>query len=394
MWIKRDFEQYIQSLGGLPIKILKGPRQVGKTALLTHTRMGMVVYFDDSATRRFAAENPRAFLDQYQGPLILDEATLVPDLFLELKRRVDEHRRDKAKGLAPEYWITGSNQTLLQKQVRESLAGRASYFDLNTLSIHELGQFDPANFYFRGGWPQLNIGEDLDPSRYLNDLISTFIEKDIVAAAGIERKASFSKALGLIAGRVGQLFNASDIAVNCGVSVTTIQSWVALLEENGILRVLYPYASNVNTRLTKAPKVFFEDVSIATRLQGWSEFKPLMVSPYLGNLFENCVLSEICRFFTNRGDKPKVEYLRTKEKTEIDFLVTLSNQRHLAIEAKITPVSLGRDAEKLLQSVKQELNIVESWVVSPTQLESRLSNAKNVGIENLWEEIERLEARA
>ena len=223
--------------------------------------------------------------------------------------------------------------------VRESLAGRASYFDLNSLSIHELGQFDPSNHYFRGGWPQLNIGEDLDSSRYLNDLISTFIEKEIVAAAGIERKASFSKALGLIAGRVGQLLNASEIAVNCGVSVTTIQSWVALLEENGILRVLNPYASNVNTRFTKAPKVFFEDVSIATRLQGWSDFKPLMVSPYLENLFENCVLSEI-----------------------------------------------------FLQSLKQELNILESWVVSPTQLESHLFNAKNVGIENLWKELHRLES--
>ncbi len=93
---------------------------------------------------------------------------------------------------------------------------------------------------------------EINTVNYLNDFIATFIEKDIISAAGIEKKAAFTKALQLAAGRVGQLINYSDIAKNIGVDVTTLQSWVALLEENGILRIVHPFFSNLNQRLIKA----------------------------------------------------------------------------------------------------------------------------------------------
>jgi predicted AAA+ superfamily ATPase len=73
---------------------------VGKTALLHHLKLGRLISFDDAATRNFALSNPRGFLDQLDEPLFLDEVTLVPELFLELKRRVDEYRR-QPQGLQP-----------------------------------------------------------------------------------------------------------------------------------------------------------------------------------------------------------------------------------------------------------------------------------------------------
>ena len=92
----------------------------------------------------------------------------------------------------------------------QALAGRASYFYLNTLSVHELGDLWSLNSYLlRGGWPELYASPQLDPSRYLNDIVTTYIEGDIVIAAGIERRAAFLKVLHLVASRVGQLFLAS-----------------------------------------------------------------------------------------------------------------------------------------------------------------------------------------
>lgn len=82
--------------------------------------------------------------------------------------------------------MTGSNQTLLYENVRQSLAGRASYFDFNTLSLHELlhsqskldASLDNALFermlealLFRGGWPELWTNPDISIERYLNDLL-------------------------------------------------------------------------------------------------------------------------------------------------------------------------------------------------------------------------------
>lgn len=390
MWIKRDFLRFLQEKKekSLPIKVLKGPRQVGKTSLLDHLGTHKLVLFDDLGIRSLAQENPRFFFEQFTGPLILDEATLAPQLFPEIKRRVDESRRKQLKGEYSEeidIWITGSNQTLLQKTVRESLAGRANYFALNTLSVHEMvSTFHHTSllktFFMRGGWPELHALPDLPAVPYLNDFISTFIEKDIVSAAGIEKRAAFSKALQLTAGRVAQLLNYSDIAKNVGVDITTIQSWISLLEQNGILRIVQPYYTNLNQRLIKAPKIYFEDVGLAARLQGWSEFEPLLLSPLSGHLFETLVLAEITRFFMNRGEIPEVYFLRSKDQVEVDFLVQLPNQRFLAIEVKMTPENLSGAQLRLLDSL--QLNIVEKWIVT-SQRSTDFASARVVPLEQI-----------
>ncbi len=397
MWIQRDLLKFLQRSKALtlPVKILRGPRQVGKTSLLHHLGTHKLVLFDDLGIRNLAQENPALFLDQFTGPLILDEATLAPQIFPELKRRIDiERRRQQEAGSAStiDLWITGSNQTLLHKAVRESLAGRANYFQLNTLSLHEWESafsqpFSLRTVFMRGGWPELYASPDLNPVQYLNDFIATFIEKDIVTAAGIEKKAAFSKILQLIAARVAQLLNYSDIAKNVGVDTTTVQSWIAILEQNGILRILQPYYNNLNQRLIKTPKVYLEDVGLAVRLQGWSEFEPLILSPYFGNLLETLALSEITRFFINRGELPEVYFLRSKEQVEVDFLVQLSNQRWIAIEVKATPIDLSASQLHLLASLR--LNIIEKWIVSPAG-STNFANARLVLHNQIFQNLERL----
>lgn len=398
MWIQRDLLKFLQNHTGktLPIKILRGPRQVGKTSLLHHLGTHQLILFDDLTIRNFAQENPALFFEQFTGPLILDEATLAPQIFPELKRRVDLERRrrqEKATSIALDIWITGSNQTLLQKEVRESLAGRANYFLLNTLSLHEwkntfLKPISLRDMFMRGGWPELHASPELNSVQYLNDFIATFIEKDIVSAAGIEKKAAFSKVLQLAAARVGQLLNHSDIAKNVGVDTTTVQAWISLLNQNGIVRILQPFHTNLNQRLIKTPKIYLEDTGLAVRLQGWSEFDPLLLSPYFGSLLENLVLAEITRFFINRGAQPEIYFVRSKEQVEVDFLVQLSNQRFIAVEVKTTPMDLTASKLSLLSSLK--LNIVENWVVTFTE-SMNFANARSILCDHIFQNLERLE---
>ncbi len=386
MWFNRDFSNYIGQMHALPIKVLKGPRQVGKTSLLEKLGRYKTIYFDDLATRRFAQENPRLFFEQLNGAYILDEATLAPEIFPELKRRVDETRRDSSKPHL-DIWITGSNQTLLQKAVSESLAGRASYFDLNTLSLHELQNFDLPNFFLRGGWPGLCTDLKLSPVRYLNDLISTFIEKDIVAAAGIEKKEAFGKTLNLISGRVCELMIFSDIAKNVGAEVQTVQSWVELLAQNGLITRIPCFSSNLNQRLIKTPKYIFNDVALAVRLQGWSQYEPLMTSPSFGKLMENVAISEVVKFFLNRGEPHKLYYVRSKEKVEFDLLIELPNQKFIAAEIKSTPKDWTPEQLKLLDSLK--LKVIDKWVISPTP-SLNFKNSRVVEFKNIWDELEKI----
>ena len=393
MWIPRDFDGGRIAAGSLPIKVLKGPRQVGKTSVLEEMRTHRVVYLDDVTLRTRAIDDPKGFLDSLPRAVVLDEASLAPPLFGELKRRIDEYRRSTrsapAPGTPPDVWITGSNQTLLHRHVRESLAGRASYFDLNTLSIHELvDDWTIADHLFLGGWPELRVSPQLDPIRYLNDLVATFIERDIVSAAGIERHAAFTKCLQLTAARVGQLMNYTDIAVAAGVELTTVQSWLTILETNGILRRLLPYSTNLNQRLVKSPKYYFEDVALATRLQGWTDRKALFESPLAGALVENLAVSEVARFFVNRGLQPRLNHVRSKEKVEIDLLVHLSNDRALAVEVKSSPCGFDRRQLRLLDSLG--LNVVERWVVTPVGSGTD-DTSKVVPFTRIWQELDRLE---
>jgi len=384
MWIQRDLSINSVAEGALPIKVLRGPRQVGKTSLLARLGTHQVVYLDDAATRLRAQEDARFFLDQLPARIILDEAPLAPALFPELKRRVDQ-ARIKHQGELPDVWLTGSNQTLMHQEVGESLAGRASYFDLNTLSAHELGElWSLRSYLLRGGWPELYASPQLESSRYLNDIVSTYIERDIVIAAGIERRAAFLKVLHLLAGRVGQLFVASDLARDAGVDATTVQSWVSLLATNAVVFPLPAYFSNLNKRLTKAPKYFFYDVGLAVRLQGWSEIDPIMNSPLFGHLLENIVVGEVIRFFLNRGTRPSLYFVRSKEKVEIDLLVELGNQRYLAMEVKTTPEPWTPRQHELVDSLG--LTVVEKWVVSTSPALS-FKGTSVVAIPDLWERL-------
>lgn len=397
MWIERDLLKFLKNDKGkrLPIKVLRGPRQVGKTTLLNHLKTHKLILFDDLGIRKLASENPSLFFEQFTGPLILDEATLAPEIFPELKKRVDQERRqhlETGKPVSIDIWITGSNQTLLQKAVRESLAGRANYYYLNTLSLHEWetsfrGSYSLRTTFMQGGWPELYATAGLNPVQYLNDFIATFIEKDIVTAAGIEKRSAFSKALQLSSGRVGQLLNSSDIAKNVGVDTTTVQSWMALLEQNGILRILSPYYTNLNQRLIKTPKIYFEDTALAVRLQGWNEYDPILLSPYFGNLVENLALSEISRFFMNRGEPIDIFFVRSKDQVEVDFLLKLPNQRYIAIEVKSTPVDFTKQQIQLLDSLK--LNIIEKWVVAPAK-STDFAHSRVIPLDQIFEELEKL----
>jgi len=143
----------------------------------------------------------------------------------------------------------------------------------------------------------------------------------------------------------------------------------------------------LDQRLIKTPKIFFEDVGLAVRLQGWSEFEPILLSPYFGNLLENLALSEITRFFINRGEQPEIYFVRSKEQVEIDFLLKISNQRFIAIEVKATPTDLTSQQMHLLDSLK--VNIIDKWVVSSVR-SNDFAKARVVLLDQIFNELERI----
>lgn len=394
MWIPRQLGSALRR-PSLPARVLLGPRQTGKSALLTRELGGDAVWLslDDLQVRQRAQQDPSLLLESSGlsagTPIILDEAAQAPHLFPEIKRRIDEARR--AGQQEPEIWITGSNRLLLTDQVRESLAGRASYFSLHSCSVAELGAHATmGDWFMRGGYPELYARPELDAARYFSDYVRTFVEKDVAAAAGILQTEGFLRALQLLAARTGTLLNATDIGQLIGVKGQTVTTWLDVLQQNAIALRLAPYHSNMNKRLVRTPKIYFLDVGLAAHLQGWRTVEPLLASPQAGPLFETLVLAELVRTRDHLDLPLTLHFWRTKEGEEIDFLVEVHGPGHprwIAIEAKFSNQQV--DAMAVPQTLAREFpDLHEIWIVTPGGAEGRLSpQSRQVPIRQLAERV-------
>lgn len=352
MYIKRDITQLLSNSTQW-IQMLLGPRQCGKSTLFSALDDQLVreISFDDLHMRQIANQDPALFLQQFTPPLLLDEAQYVPNLFPELKKMIDQLKKDilfknKVETQKVLFRLTGSNQLLMDKNVSESLAGRATYFFLNTLTVHEILTAFPAmpikEILFKGGWPELYSPRELSVITYLNDYIRSYVEKDIVMSAGIQKLAEFHTVLRLLSARTAQETRYTEISNNSGVSSVTVKEWVGLLERADLIYLLKPYFNNLNNRLIKSPKLYFLDTGLAARLQGWSEVEPLMNSPQIGALFETLVLAEIVKFMRNYEKNWELFYWRTKEGEEIDFIIKTNNESLYAFEVKLAVQGISR----------------------------------------------------
>ena len=369
MWIQRDISDQLKQNQGEYVQILIGPRQCGKSSLLWY--MGKDEYsevtFDDLQARTLANNDPAFFLSQQKLPLIIDEVQYAPNIFPEIKKIVDNVKKEtltkkEKNNIKVLFRLTGSNQVLMDKNVKESLVGRAGYYYLNTLSVSEIFNTFPdmeiQDILFKGGWPELYTNDKLNTIKFLNDYISNYIEKDIVLSSGISKQKEFHTVLGMLAARTGEILNYSSISSSSGVKSVTVKEWVSVLERTKLVYLLSPFESNLNKRLTKSPKIYFLDTGVAARLQGWSELKPMMLSSQAGHLFETLVLAEIIKFKNNYCNNLKISVWRTKEGEEIDFIIEKEKGEIIAIDSKmgihsVQPVELPPSFKKTFPGAKE-----------------------------------------
>ena len=111
----------------------------------------------------------------------------------------------------------------------------------------------------------------------------------------------FQKFVKLAAGRVGQIINYNSFSNDVGVSVSTIQEWLTLLEASYIIFRLPPFFENIGKRLIKQPKLYFYDVGLVSYLLGIEKKHQLETHPLKGNLFENFVIAEMVKQRFNSG---------------------------------------------------------------------------------------------
>lgn len=331
--IKRQLEKKIrQQLGKFPVIAITGPRQSGKTTLATMVAQGHAYYnLEDLNTKKLALSDPVAFIKDLKAPVIIDEIQKIPDLLSQIQVAVDLSKK------TGQFIITGSESLLLSDKISQSLAGRVVNNTLLPLSFSELkanNLEDPNidNQLIKGFYPRLYTTA-LDFNDFYPEYISTYVEKDVRQVQNIGDLDLFEKLLQLLAGRVGQLLNLTSLSNDLGISHTTVERWISLLEASYIVFRLQPFYENLGKRLVKSPKIYFYDTGLLSNLLGIGNASELKKHFAYGSIFENFVITEVYKKIYNQKLRSKLYFYRDSQGTEVDLLIT-SGEDRLGLEIK------------------------------------------------------------
>lgn len=376
MYYERTIEPTIRNISRtFPVLIVTGPRQVGKTTLLSRMaeKERQIVSLDHPTIRAFAKTDPEMFLQRYRPPVLIDEIQYAPELFDYIKIHADREKR------AGDFWLTGSQAFHMMKHVTESLAGRAGVVKMTGLSSSEVNgrHFPPfrvdiptllnritetepmtiSQVYsriFKGSMPRLYENEAVDREHYYESYLETYISRDIRDLSQVADETAFLNFLSVIAARTATNVNYEAIAAETGVSAPTVKQWLSVLVSSGLVFLIQPYSNNALKRVIKAPRMYFSDTGLCAHLTRWSSPETLERGAMDGQFFETWVVSEIYKSYLNVGKQPPLYFYRDSNRKEIDLLI---HEDGVLTPVEIKKSSAPKEAVKnfsVLKPVEQE----------------------------------------
>ena len=366
MYIKRAIEDTILKVSEtFPVLLVTGPRQVGKTTLLTRLADDTRNYvtLDDPDIRNTAREDPALFMQRYTPPILIDEIQYAPQILPYIKMSVD------SSGKMGDFWLTGSQAFHMMKNVIESVAGRVGIVNLLGLSTSEIDTLPSEPFttspqrlmhrikkvrkielkelyerIFRGTFPALHRENPPELTEFYRSYINTYLQRDIKDLSQVANETAFYNFMIVVAARTAKPVIYEDIAKDAGISAPTAKKWVSILVSSGLIALVQPYHNNVLKRAVKMPLLHFLDTGLCAYLLKWGNPEILERGAMSGAFFESWVFSEIYKSYLNAGKEALMYYYRDKEKREIDILIYESGTLY-PIEIKKS-ASPGKDAVK------------------------------------------------
>jgi len=337
--------------------ILYGARQVGKTYILYFLQNFLLekkeqVYYIDLEERKYLEalnEGPEELKNILleQGFdlnkkifVLIDEIQYLDNVTNFLKLVKDHYTNFKLI-------VSGSSTFEIRKQIGKALVGRSLVFEIFGLSFEEFLLFKKykkattptltkikqeeliklfQEFALFGGYPKVVLTNGKEKKeKYLGQIIDTYLKKDIRDLAEVQEIDKFNKLIEVLASQTGQLISIDELSNTCHLAKQTVQRYLFILENTYIIKLVKPFSSNLRSELFKTPKVYFYDSGLANLL--WLRTIPPKL---LGEIFETSIFSELVKKF----NKDSVNFWRTKDKKEIDFVVRRKSSL-IPIEAKI-----------------------------------------------------------
>jgi len=316
------------------IIILYGPRQVGKTTLVRElintlpyrslqVNADELVYQTVLSTRDLT--QMKLLVEGYEL-LFIDEAQRISDVGINLKILHDA---------LPDLKIiaTGSSSFELANRTKEALTGRTWTYELFPISMGELRQQQNAFFLQQrldellrfGSYPDtLQFPNTTDKVRYLRELSSAYLYKDVLEMASIRHADKLRKLLQLLAFQVGSEVSPSELGTVLGMSKDTVNTYIDLLEKAFVVFRLSGFSRNLRKEVSKMDKIYFYDLGIRNVLI--DNFQPLDLRTDVGALWENFLVIERRKQNAYTGQFANSYFWRTYTGAELDYIEEANGQ--------------------------------------------------------------------
>ncbi len=308
--------------------IIYGPRRVGKTTLLKNfIKNTTLKYKLDSGDNiriqdLLGSQDFSRIIEYAQGYelIVLDEAQYIPNIGMGIKILVDQVPNLKVIA-------TGSSSFDLANQIGEPLTGRKITLTLYPIAQLELlsehNNYDLKerleDYLIFGSYPQVLTAKTKEEKiRVLEELVNSYIFKDILALQQLKGSKTLLDLLKLLAFQVGNEVSLNELAANLGIDVKTVGRYLDLLEKAFIIFRLNAFSRNLRSEVVSKSKYFFFDNGIRNAVI--SQFNRLDSRNDIGGLWENFLMIERIKKKAYKHIHGYSYFWRTYEQKEIDLI--------------------------------------------------------------------------
>lgn len=308
--------------------VLLGPRRVGKTVLLEKIISDIdkpyLLYNGEDILTAQALQ--RRSIIHYENilagkqVLIIDEAQKIPEIGKILKLMVDS-----IKGL--EIIVTGSSAFDIARYMGEPLTGRKKTYHLFPFSELEYQQVESViereermrHRLVFGNYPELiHLSTNAEKAEYLQEILNTYLFKDILVFENINNSEKILELLQLIAFQIGSEVSYNELSNKLGLSRNTVEKYLDLLSKVFIIFKVKGFSRNLRKEIVKNSKWYFYDNGIRNALIG--NLNPINLRNDIGQLWENYAISERKKKQFYRGTLVYNYFWRTYDQQEIDWV--------------------------------------------------------------------------
>lgn len=328
--MRRYLEPALKKSLGKKIVLLSGPRQVGKTTLAKGLSKSIAYYNYD------IKKDLRVFRDlewdRSAELVVFDELHKMKKWKLWLKGLYDDEQFKHQKVI-----VTGSARLDLLRKSGDSLAGRQLSFRLHPLDLKELaGSGSTEANYQRllnlSGFPEPYLENSERTYRlWRRSHLDVILRQDLLSLDQVKDLDSLELLIEMLAQRVGSTVSFNSLAEDLDCDDKTVKRWIGILEDLYIIFRVTPYAKNIARALKKASKFYFYDCA---RVEGSEAQK-------LENLVALSLRKQLDFLEDTEGFRNSLNFIRTREEKEIDFIIQSPHLRTHLIEVKLSEADVS-----------------------------------------------------